>query len=147
MSRFYDTSTITCDCASTYRVSVSTPNGKAEVEVSESIHEEINSLQREFWRIERRESRHTYHIEQMADNDLPHSRLTKSPEQLLIEQLESDDIWQAFHKIPPIQQRRFLLRYLDNIPIKQIAQIEGCSERAIKYSLALARENLKELLS
>ena len=83
----------------------------------------------------------------MADKDLPRSRLTKSPEQLLIEQLESDDIWQAFHKIPPIQQRRFLLRHLDSIPIKQIAQIEGCSERAIKYSLALARKNLKELLS
>ncbi|WP_245865063.1 RNA polymerase sigma factor [Eggerthella timonensis] len=147
MPRFYDTHHTLSNHSPIYRVSVSTANGKVDIEVSETIYEEIGSLQREFWRIERREARHTYHIEQMSDCDLPYSRLIKSPEQLLMERLETDEIRQALQKIPPLQLRRFLLRHLIDLPIKQIAQIEGCSERAIKYSLALARENLKELLS
>ena len=74
-------------------------------------------------------------------------RLVKSPEQLLIERLEAEELQRAIRSIPAVQQRRFLLRYAIDLPIKRIAQIEGCSERAVKYSLALARKNLKEILS
>lgn len=147
MSRFYDTSVAECGCAPSYRVSIATPHGKVDISVSETLHEEINALQREFWRTERRESRHTLHIEQMNDCDLPHARLVKSPEQLLIERLEAEELQRAIRSIPAIQQRRFLLRYAIGLPIKRIAQIEGCSERAVKYSLALARRNLREILS
>lgn len=147
MSRFYNTSVEECGCAPSYRVSIATPNGKVDIAISEALYGEINSLQREFWRTERRESRHTLHIEQMKDYDLPHARLVKSPEQLLIERLEAEELQRAIRSIPAVQQRRFLLRYAIDLPIKRIAQIEGCSERAVKYSLALARKNLKEILS
>lgn len=33
------------------------------------------------------------------------------------------------------------------LPVKEIARREGCSERAVKYSLAKARKRMRELLA
>lgn len=118
-----------------------------ELEVPKRIYDELEDLQREYWRLERREARHTRHIEMMHEYDLPHERYSKDPEQLLIEQIESLEIQETLHCIPLIQQRRFLLRHLIGLSIKQIAWIEGCTERAINYSLIRARDNLQEILS
>lgn len=131
-----------------YLISIAQANGHCvEVEVSKRVFDALDDLQREFWRQEKMESRHTRHIEMMHEYDLPHEHYSKDPEQLLIEQIESLEIQHALHRIPLVQQRRFLLRHLIGLSIKQIAWIEGCTERAVNYSLLRARENLQEILS
>lgn len=148
MGRFYDKRIDSDLPDAKYLISIIQAGGHCvEVEVPKHIYDELDDLQREYWRQEKRESRHTRHIEMMHEYDLPHESYSKDPEQLLIEQVESLEIQHALHCIPLVQQRRFLLRHLIGLSIKQIAWIEGCTERAVNYSLIRARNNLQEILS
>lgn len=130
-----------------YLVTIARNGGRAEVEVSKAVYEALDDMQREHWRLERRESRHSSHMEVVPERYLPRSAFGKSSEQILIEQFEAEEMKEALRSIPALQQRRFLMRYLIGLPIKQIASIEGCSDRAVKYSIAVARKNLRKLLS
>ncbi len=38
------------------------------------------------------------------------------------------------------------MKHFHGLKIKDIAKVENCSERSIKYSLSLAKENLNEIL-
>ena len=147
MGRFYDSRLTNNTTDNRNFVSVVQSNGRIEeIEVSQITYEALDDLQREYWRIERKEARHTLHLEMMAERDIPHEYHIGSPEQLLIEQVETIEIQSALQRIPTAQQKRFLLRHLVGLSLKQIAEIEGCSERAIKYSLTAAQKNLQEIL-
>lgn len=120
--------------------------GKRRVVVSKEVFNAILELQREHWRLEKRESRHTWHFEMMSEHDLARAQKSKDPGQILVEAYERAAIVRAILRIPEIQRRRFLLHYLHNLTLEQIAESEGCSHRAISYSLTLAKRNLRELL-
>lgn len=148
MARFYHNRVIEDGSVSRYFASAYYPTqGVVEVEVSEELHDALIDLQREFWRLDRRESRHTLHLEVMTENALPARKLSPDPASILVARVETDTICAALGRISPLQRRRFLMRYLLDLPIKQIACLEKCSDRAIKYSLALARKNLREILA
>lgn len=148
MARFYGKRVVGEGARAEYRLAIARPGGvSVEIEVCEALFEEVDELQREFWRMEKRESRHTSHIEMMAERDLPHGRLVKDPEQLLMERLETARIKEALLRIPAIQARRLLLHCVFETPVRQIAEAEGCSMRAVKYSLARARRNLAKILA
>lgn len=117
-----------------------------DVEVSANIKEAIDDLQREYWRLEKREQRHTVHIEAIPECFIPHDRFAESPEALMLKKHDAQQVTQALSQIPIKQQRRLMLRYVFELPIKKIAKIENCSERSVKYSLSLAKKNLKDLL-
>lgn len=147
MTRFYGKRIDEDGSEPRYLVTIACNGVATEIEVAKIVYDALDEMQREHWRLERRESRHTRHIEMMTERDLPRTAYAKDPEQLLIEQVEATEIKTALRSIPILQQRRFLLRHLIGLTIKQIAEIEGCSDRAVKYSLVLARENLRNLLS
>ena len=146
MNRFYEKRISEDGGRTRFHVTVKSIAGSVEVEIDRSLFDELDELQREFWRIERRESRHTVHLERIPDCYLPHELHVKTPEQLLIDQVESTQIHQALQQIPEVQRRRFLHRHLVDLPIRTIASMENCSTRAIEYSLSLARQNLKDIL-
>lgn len=147
MTRFYKKRTSGDGSTSVFLITVICNSKHIDIKVTEELFGELDNMQREHWRLERREARHTKHIEMMRDSDLPHSRHTKDPEQLLIEQIEATEIRSALRQISDIQQKRFLLHHLFGISIKRISEMDGCSERAVKYSLALARKKLRKILS
>lgn len=147
MTRFYGKGVSDDDTPSVFFITVTCNSRHIDVEVTEELFDELDDMQREYWRLERKEARHTKHIEMMSDSDLPHSRYTKDPEQLLIEQIEATEIRSALRQISDIQQKRFLLHHLIGLPIRCISEMDGCSERAVKYSLALARKKLRKILS
>lgn len=60
--------------------------------------------------------------------------------------LENEVLRRSLTMLPEAQRRRFLLHHLEGLPVKEVASLEGCSDRAVKYSLALARRNLREML-
>lgn len=147
MTRFYE-SRNTDDPQAQYRIVMRTPDGKrTEIDLSRQVFEGIEELQREFWRTERREARHSLRLTSMDEASLAASNPEKDPELIFMKKLESEALFQAFQQIPAAQRRRFLMRHLLGMPTAKIAEAEGCSDRAVRRSIGLARENLKEILS
>lgn len=147
MARFYESRNID-DSQAQYRIVVRTPDGKrTEINLPRQVFEGIEELQREFWRTERRETRHSLHLASMDEASLAPNNPEKDPELIFMEKLESEALFQAFQQIPAAQRRRFLMRHLLGMPAAKIAEVERCSDRAVRRSISLARENLKEILS
>lgn len=146
MARFYNRRIVFDDASTTYLVTIREPGkNPVEIEVPKELFDEMEELQREHWRLERRESRHSVHLDAIPDRYIPHERYVKNPEEILVEQIEATEIRSALHQIPVLQQRRFLLRHLIGLTVKQIAEIEGCTVRAVEYSLVVARNNLQRI--
>lgn len=118
-----------------------------EVEAPREVCDLLDDLQREYWRLERRESRHAWHLEDMSEGDIPGEGRVETPEQALMRQVERTELREALESLPLTARRRFLLHHLEGVPVKVLARLDGCSDRAIKYSLALARKRLREFLS
>ena len=147
MGRFYGRSTSDTESGTCYFVTISTPTYvEVEIEVPREVYELLDEMQREYWRLEKRESRHSWHIEDMNESDLPHEKYVQTPEQVMMHRVESAEIRSALMELPEVQRRRFLLHHLEQVPVKALARMEGCSDRAVKYSLALARKNLRKAL-
>ena len=121
-------------------------SSEAECKKSEEIEEVLIELQREHWRLQKRESRHTVHIEALPEKSLPEDAYPKSPEIILIKRFESQCIAMALRGLPPVQFRRIAMRYLIGISSSSIAKREGCTVRAVNESLTLARRHLREAL-
>ena len=107
----------------------------------------LDDLQREHWRLERRESRHVWHLEDMSESDVSSEMRAETPEQILMRKIECAELREALKSLPLVARRRFLLHHLEGLSVKALARLEGCSDRAIKYSLALARKKLQERLA
>lgn len=69
------------------------------------------------------------------------------PEAVLMRRCDSDALLKALMLPPLIQLRGLLVHAVAQIPVKEIAARERCSERAIKYSLARAKTRRRMLLA
>lgn len=148
MSRIYEKSIHQCKAGHRYFITIRYPkNEHKQVEIPKTLFDELDEMQREVWRLNRRESRHVHHIEMMYEDCLPTSFREKSPEEILMQEYEDALLYSAIKQLPMTQRRRLLLHSIEKIPIKQIAYFEGCTPRAVKYSLALAKKNLRKILS
>lgn len=54
------------------------------------------------------------------------------------------ELHKAIAQIPEIQRKRVLLYYFGGYTYEQIAQMENCTKRAVKFSVDAALKNLKE---
>ena len=70
--------------------------------------------------------------------------LPKGIEECVCDDERSTAFWLAVNELPEIQKRRFLLHYDDELTYEQISKIEGCSTRAIEYSVAIAKKKVAE---
>ena len=59
--------------------------------------------------------------------------------------MEVDKLHQAIAKLPEKQRRRLVLYYFGEFTYEQIAEMEGCTKRAVKFSVDIALKNLKEM--
>ena len=148
MPRFYETDIESVNQSTkifTVRFTDSTGN-VVRVQVSRKVFDLIQELQREFWRTERRESRHCVHLDAIPDRFIPHNNHVLDPEEMLIQEYEHKALRSMLDQIPEKQKRRFIMRYEYCLSSKEIAEIENCSERSIQYSLMLAKNNLRDIL-
>ena len=53
-------------------------------------------------------------------------------------------IHRAISELPEIQKRRLILYYFQGLTYEQIAEMEGCTKRAVKFSVDIAVEKLKK---
>ena len=119
---------------------------KISVEVTEEIADALESMQRETWRIERREARHTLSLDAMG-TFIAVAGPESDPASGLLGRCRTDELVAALAQLPAVQLRRLLMHAVAQLSVKEIARREGCSERAVKYSLARARRRMRELLT
>lgn len=147
MTRFYKKRTSNTKSRNEYRITIIQPDGHGiEVEVTEQLYRELDDMQREHWRGEKAESRHTRFLEQVPSWCLPESTHVPSPEQLMMERLEESELHSALRLLPKKQLRRFLLRNYFDLSLEEIAGIEGCSIQTVHESISRARKNLRKNL-
>lgn len=145
--RFYGLQSKIIDSTCHYYAQINDVSGNAtEIEIDCDLYDALVDLQREHWKLDKREQRHTVHLDAIPECYLPQTCYEDNPETILIDRLIREDVSNAFSQIPVKQQRRLVLRHIYDLPIKEIAKIEGCSERSIKYSLKLGKDNLRDIL-
>lgn len=131
-----------------YVTSVTTvgPDGaRVSVEVAEVVADALDDMQRETWRVERREARHTLSLDAMGPF-VASTGPESEPGFGLLSKCGTDELVSALTQLPAAQLRRLLMHAVAQLSIREIARREGCSERAVKYSLARARKRMKEIL-
>ena len=68
----------------------------------------------------------------------------KSVEEAVFQRAKVETLRQAIAKLPEKQRSRLVLYYFGDFTYEQIAEMEGCSKRAVKFSVDIALKNLKK---
>ena len=128
-------------------VIVAGPGGTpVPVEVDAAVAAALEDMRREAWRIDRREARHTLSLDAMGTS-VASTGPESDPGIALMRRCRTDELAAALSRLPAVQLRRLLMHAVAQLPVREIARREGCSERAVKYSLARARKRMKGILS
>ncbi|HEY7952786.1 MAG TPA: RNA polymerase sigma factor [Solirubrobacteraceae bacterium] len=61
-------------------------------------------------------------------------------------QTRDEGLWEAVHELPPRQRSAVLLRYVGDLPHRDIAKAIGCSEDAARRSLHEGLNKLREVV-
>ena len=112
----------------------------------DEVADALRDMQREAWRIDRREARHTLSLDAMGTS-VASTGPESDPGIALMRRCRTDELAAALSRLPAVQLRRLLMHAVAQLPVREIARREGCSERAVKYSLAKARKRMKGILS
>jgi RNA polymerase sigma-70 factor (ECF subfamily) len=82
----------------------------------------------------------------MAPAEVSHSPAGKSPDQSAIQKENARLIQEALLQLPPRQREAFMLRYLAEESILEVAKTMNCSEGAVKRHLFRATQRLRDIL-
>ena len=133
-----------------YVVEITDANGKkVKVEVNFEVWEfDKNDYWKQIWQKRKSKQEDSYEklCEIYAKNAIPREFTSKSSEKEFMEKYEKEKLWKAVNSLPEKQRRRIILRFYYGLKISQIAKIENCSERGIKYTLLDALKNLKAMI-
>ena len=122
---------------------------KVKVEVNFEVWEfDKNDYWKQIWQKRKSKQEDSYEklCEIYAKNAIPREFTSKSSENEFMEKYEKEKLWKAVNSLPEKQRRRIVLRFYYGLKISQIAKIENCSERGIKYTLLDALKNLKAMI-
>ena len=90
------------------------------------------------------------HLSELDFGEEPLSHKIADPSEPVEDRVYRRIMYQKLHKaidqLPDIQRRRVLLYYFEGYTYEQIAQMEGCSKRAVKFSVDIALKKLKDYL-
>ena len=70
----------------------------------------------------------------------------KSLEEIVEEKVLNNELYRLIEKLSDKQKKRLKMYYFENMKLKDIADAEKTSIRAIQYSLDLAMEKLREIM-
>jgi len=125
---------------------VSFKDGQAimrETEVTHTVYLEFCRFVKCERNLRRSDERHIEQSEVM-DETLYKRALhsSKSVEETIIGNDMASQLYAAIEKLPDIQRRRFLLYYEIRLTYEQIAEMEECTKRAVKFSVDIAKEKV-----
>lgn len=131
-----------------YAIFIDEDGKKIQVEISAAVAKALfQTFVREERNLRRSDERNLEHFE-LTEQNLYQKALHKpeSLEDTAFKNLQKEKLWRAIDMLTKVQRRRLVLYYFKGFTYEQIAKIEGCSFRAIKYSIDCAKENLKKYL-
>ena len=90
------------------------------------------------------------HLSEMGLSEESLCHLIADPSESMEDRVYRRIMYHKLHKaidqLPDIQRRRIRLYYFEGLTYEQIAQMEGCSKRAVKFSVDIALKKLKDYL-
>lgn len=114
-----------------------------KIEVSNTIFLELNESIKVSRNLTRFDERHIEKSEQKEETLYSRAlHYQKGVEDIIIDMELSNSLRNAIANLPDIQRRRFILYYEFGFTYEKIAETEGCSIRAIKYSVDIAKEKI-----
>lgn len=129
-----------------YYLSFKDGRGKQQnIEIDEVLYQTFDRFELEDISHLNRVSRHIEHFELTEEtlNDRTFHR-AKQIEDIVSESIEYEQLHRAVSKLPKVQRRRLKLYFFGEMSYEQIAKLEGCTKRAVKFSVDIAVEKLKK---
>ena len=129
-----------------YYLSFKDGRGKQQnIEIDEMLYQTFDRFELEDISHLNRVSRHIEHSE-LTDETL-NDRAFYKPERIediVSESIEYEQLHRAVSELPEVQRRRLKLYFFGELTYEQIAKLEGCTKRAVKFSVDIAVEKLKK---
>ena len=118
------------------------------IEIDKVLYDLFNRFELEDISYLNRVSRHIEHSE-LTERSLNDRTFYKeeSLEETVSRSMEYEQLHKAISKLPETQKRRLLLYFFGELTYEQIAEFEGCTKRAVKFSIDLAIEKLKKIFN
>lgn len=132
-----------------YAIFIDEDDKKIQVEISAVVAKALfQTFVREERNLRRSDERNLEHFE-LTEQNLYQKALHKpeSLEDTAFKNLQKEKLWRAIDMLTKVQRRRLILYYFKDFTYEQIAKIEGCSFRAIKYSNRLCEGEPKKIFS
>lgn len=129
-----------------YYLSFKDGRGKQQnIEIDEVLYQMFDRFELEDISHLNRVSRHIEHSELTEEtlNDRTFHK-AKQLEDIVSESIEYEQLHRAVSKLPKVQRRRLKLYFFGEMSYEQIAKLEGCTKRAVKFSVDIAVEKLKK---
>ena len=114
-------------------------------EISLELYAAFNSFELDDISLMNEASRHL--TETDADDEPLGNRIADPSEPVedhVYRRIMCHELHKAIAQLPEIQRRRVLLYYFGGYTYEQIAQMENCTKRAVKFSVDTALKNLRE---
>ncbi len=132
----------------TYKISFKDNQGRIQkVDITKEIYEVFNEFELMDKSLINEEERYFERLE--LSEELIHKRAFINPIALLDEVVLKDTLNKlkiALNSLPEIQKKRIEMYYFNSMTFQQIAQKEGCTKRAVKFSIDLGIEKMKKIL-
>lgn len=115
------------------------------VEINFDIYVALFELNKKDRNLTRSDERNLEHSE-LTDEKLIRRAFEKPKgiEEMILEKEMEKLFWTAIGELPGVQRKRLLLYYDYGFSLKEIAFMENCSIRAVKYSIDIAKKKLEE---
>lgn len=118
-----------------------------DFKVSKKEYDNFNSFISQLIKYKNIYTRHIEHLEQSELN--LHRKMLYQPEKIesiVFNKLLHEKIYSAIDQLSEIQKRRFIKYYINELTYDEIAKIEGCTKRAVKFSVDAAKKSLQKEL-
>lgn len=117
------------------------------MEISKDLFDSLDRFELEDLSFMNEVDRH-YEQSEQTEASLNKRALKKqdSVEEEVQQRMELQALYLAISNLPEIQRRRLVLYYFGEFTYEQIAEMDGCTKRAVKFSVDLAIKKLKEIL-
>ena len=119
-----------------YYLSFKDGRGKQQnIEIDEMLYQTFDRFELEDISHLNRVSRHIEHSE-LTDETLNDRAFYKAEriEDIVSESIEYEQLHRAVSELPEVQRRRLKLYSFGELTYEQIAKLEGCTKRAVKFS-------------
>lgn len=116
-----------------------------KIEISEAIYQEYKNSELRQKSQENIFDRHIEHLD-LTEVQLQERTISSGTdlEDKVMSKLRNELLFEEISNLPDPQRTRFLLYYDMDYTYEQIAQKEGCSKMAVKYSIDAARKKIIE---